>query len=93
MIGRDDAIALALAHALRSGVAEAAPRPTAAALRISDGKPGGVYIYGCPDDPAWFVLMPWYDGKDDLMFRSSRVVVIAKGDGRVLFDGDAGDEG
>ncbi len=39
------------------------------------------------------VTMPWYDGEDGRLLRVSRLVVIAKSDGRVLFDGSAGDEG
>ena len=49
--------------------------------------------YGLPDEPAWYVTLPWYDGKDGTMLRSSRLVAIAKRDGRGIFDGSAGDEG
>lgn len=36
---------------------------------------------------------PWGDGLDGLALRSSRVILIVKYDGRVLFDGSANDEG
>jgi hypothetical protein len=43
------------------------------------------------DEPAWYVFAPWCDGVIGL--RASRVIVISKTDGRVMYDGSANDEG
>ena len=44
-----------------------------------------------PDGPCWYVLGAWDDRQHVL--RSSRLVVISRVTGAILFDGDAGDEG
>ena len=43
------------------------------------------------DEPCWYVYAPWDD--EILALRSSRVVVISRVTGAILYDGDAGDEG
>ena len=43
--------------------------------------------------PAWYVIVPWNDGLDGRCLRSSRVIVIAKVGGAVLYDGSGNDEG
>lgn len=49
-------------------------------------------LYGVdPDEPCWYVYVPWEDGLRAI--RSSRVVVISRWSGKILFDGSAGDEG
>ena len=50
-------------------------------------------LWSKPQEPCWIVYAPWLDGKDDLILRSSRVLLISKDSGKILFDGDAGDEG
>jgi hypothetical protein len=43
------------------------------------------------DEPCWYVVGPWNDGI--LALRSSRLVVISRVTGTILYDGDASDEG
>jgi len=55
-------------------------------------KPEGCHIYRVyPDEPCWYVLSAWDDNPNVL--RSSRLVVISRMTGAILYDGDAGDEG
>jgi len=71
----------------------------ARALKSQDGqfechsrKPESCRIYGItPIDPCWYVYVPWYDGL--IALRSSRVMVISRVNGKILYDGSAGDEG
>ena len=56
-------------------------------------KPKNVYIYNMPVEPCWFVFSPWNDGKDGTMLRSSRLILVSKLSGKVLYDGSAYDEG
>ena len=44
-----------------------------------------------PNQPCWYVYAPWGDGRFEL--RSSRVIVISRETGNILYDGLAGDEG
>jgi hypothetical protein len=53
--------------------------------------PESVHIYTPTKEPCWFIYPPWNDGR--LMLRSSRIVLVSKESGRVLYDGEAGDEG
>jgi hypothetical protein len=53
--------------------------------------PANFRIYNPPKEPCWFIYAPWNDGKETL--RSSRIILVSKETGRVLYDGDAGDEG
>lgn len=41
---------------------------------------------------CWYVFCPWYDGQDGMMLRSSRVVIVSKKTGEILYDGSALDE-
>ncbi|MBK8121468.1 MAG: hypothetical protein IPK39_21670 [Sulfuritalea sp.] len=56
-------------------------------------KPPQFRIYANPPEPCWWVQAPWGDGKDGLMIRSSRAIVIGRRTGTVHYDGSAGDEG
>ncbi len=56
-------------------------------------KPPQFRIYANPPEPCWWVQAPWADGKDGLMIRSSRVIVIGRRTGTIHYDGSAGDEG
>ena len=58
-----------------------------------DTKPAQFRIYANPPEPCWWVEVPWGDGKDGLMIRSSRVIVIGRQTGTIHYDGSAGDEG
>lgn len=55
-------------------------------------KPDSCRIYGINiDQPCWYIYAPWADGM--LALRSSRVMVISRLTGKILYDGSAGDEG
>jgi hypothetical protein len=75
-------VAAGLARALPAWDVPLAPRAIE--------RPRNAHVFG-PDAPAWWVRAPWCDRQTGL--RSSRVIVIAKADGRVLYDGSANDEG
>jgi hypothetical protein len=60
-------------------------------LEIFDGRPDHVHAYESWEGACWWVIGPWDD--DLLVLRSSRLIVIRKDDGRVVYDGEAGDEG
>lgn len=46
-----------------------------------------------PTEPSWRIYAPRGDGLDGKMLRSSRIILISKESGRVLYDGSANDEG
>lgn len=50
-------------------------------------------LYGKPTEPHWTVYAPWMDGHDGAMIRSSRVILVSKRTGKILYDGSASDEG
>ena len=56
-------------------------------------KPENINVYNLPTEPSWFIFMPWGDGKDETMLRSSRLMLVSKISGDVLYDGSAHDEG
>jgi len=56
-------------------------------------KPASFNIYGSFPEPCWWIVVPWDDGKDGFMIRSSRVIAVGKQTGKVHYDGSAGDEG
>ena len=56
----------------------------------SEGLPG---VYSKPSEPCWIVHAPWMDGLDGKCLRPSRVLMISKRNGNVLYDGSAQDEG
>jgi hypothetical protein len=68
--------------------------PPAMDFAIYDHFPDNCHVYmSWPEDkPCWFVRCPWGDGLDGTMLRSSRLMVISKHGGRVLYDGSAHDE-
>lgn len=43
------------------------------------------------DQPCWYVYPPNADNQ--IMLRSSRVIIISRLTGKILYDGSAGDEG
>ncbi len=57
--------------------------------------PGNMNIYTANrlDEPCWYVIAPWGDGMDGSRLRSSRIVIISRKTGRMLYDGSANDEG
>lgn len=61
---------------------------------ICHGKqPHNCHIYDTPAEPCWFIYVPWNDQKNVLVIRGSRVILIGKLTGTILYDGPAGDEG
>ena len=55
-------------------------------------KPDSCRIYGIKtDQPCWYIYVPWEDGM--LALRCSRVMVISRVTGKILYNGSAGDEG
>ncbi|MDD5476134.1 MAG: hypothetical protein PHU03_06430 [Syntrophales bacterium] len=58
-----------------------------------EDQPANCRIYNMPKEPCWFVYVPWGDGYDGCMLRSSRVILVSKQTGKILYDGSAGDEG
>ena len=60
---------------------------------IQGHKPINCHIYGMPNEPSWFVRSPWNDGRDGVILRSSRILLISKTTGKILYDGSANDEG
>jgi len=55
-------------------------------------KPESCRIYGInPADPCWYVYPPQDD--EQAVLRSSRVIVISRVNGEIIYDGSAGDEG
>lgn len=56
-------------------------------------KPAQFRFYANPPEPCWWVEVPWGDGKEGLMIRSSRVIVIGRQTGTIHYDGSAGNEG
>lgn len=49
-------------------------------------------IYANLPEPCWWVQVPW-NNKEVNALRSSRVIVVGRQTGKVLYDGPAGDEG
>jgi len=60
---------------------------------IEGDRPGNINLYNLPAEPCWFVFSPWNDGKDGTMLRSSRLLLVSKLSGKILYDGSAMDEG
>lgn len=56
-------------------------------------KPAHFSVYASIPEPCWWVEAPWNDENGQLVIRSSRVIVIGRQSGKILYDGPAGDEG
>ncbi len=56
-------------------------------------KPAQFCIYANLPEPCWWIQVPWGDGKDGYVIRSSRVIVIGRQTGTIHYKGSAGDEG
>ncbi|MDO9446785.1 MAG: hypothetical protein Q7J20_02570 [Candidatus Nitrotoga sp.] len=73
-------------------IAARALTPHSGQFKCYSQKPDSFRIYGInTDQPCWYVYVPWEDGM--LALRSSRVMVISRLTGQILYDGSAGDEG
>ena len=86
---KEEAGEIALAEALRTMGSAESKGERVEIYRVTDQRPTGAYM--SDQEPAWFVYVPWFDGFSGL--RASRVIAVSKVDGRVLYDGSAGDEG
>ncbi|WP_165923020.1 hypothetical protein [Sulfurirhabdus autotrophica] len=56
-------------------------------------QPSNCRIYNRPSEPCWYIYAPWNDHHDVLAVRSSRVILVGKKTGAILYDGSAGNEG
>jgi len=56
-------------------------------FRAFETLPGNMTIYSASKESCWYVTAPWGDGLDGSMLRSSRIIIISKKTGRVLYDG------
>ncbi len=74
-------------------IAAAACKCDAEGLTIHGTQPDNCRIYNAPTEPCWFVYVPWGDGMDGFMLRSSRAILVSKLNGAILYDGSANDEG
>jgi len=72
---------------------KAAASDTPEAYSVHRKRPANINVYNLPAEPSWFIFMPWGDGKDETMLRSSRLILVSKTTGDILFDGSANDEG
>jgi len=74
-------------------IARQALTPQAGAFSICGKKPQNINVYNLPREPSWFIFAPWGDGKDGAILRSSRLILVSKLTGKILYDGSANDEG
>lgn len=49
--------------------------------------------YGNHEPEEVPLYVPWNDGTDGKMLQSSRIIVVSRVSGRILYDGSASDEG
>ena len=89
IISKEEAGEIALTEAMRTMGSAESKGERVEIYRVTDQRPTGAYM--SDQDPAWFVYVPWFDGFSGL--QASRVIAVSKIDGRVLYDGSAGDEG
>jgi hypothetical protein len=66
---------------------------TAYEIRAYEKRPDGCFYYSnIPDDePCWYFRMTFHP--DRFMLCESRLVIISRNNGKILYDGGAGDEG
>lgn len=67
--------------------------PSRKTFACYDALPPGCNIYSVPQEPCWFIRCPWGDGLRGKILRDSRLVIISRRTGRVLYHGSACDEG
>ena len=58
---------------------------------IRPERPSNCNLYNPPTEPCWYVYVPHNDGI--LGLRSSRIVIMSRATGKIIYDGSAGDEG
>ncbi|HMO51514.1 MAG TPA: hypothetical protein PKE26_14885 [Kiritimatiellia bacterium] len=62
-------------------------------FRVHRKLPSNAQIYNQPKEPCWCIYAPWNTGTNEGMLRSTRVIMISKRTGVILYDGSANDEG
>lgn len=60
-------------------------------IDICPERPSNCNLYNPPTEPCWYAYVPHNDGI--LALRSSRIVIMSRVTGKVIYDGSAGDEG
>lgn len=68
-------------------------RPEEMSVIYQNAEPARFGIYNVSDEPCWWVVAPHADSHGVLALRSSRIVLVGRQSGAVLFDGLANDEG
>ena len=86
-IDKKDALRIAIKEVSKS------LQPDPSGFKVYSKKPERLHLYNMTSEPCWFVYAPWNDGYKGMMLRSSRIILISKKTGRVLYDGSANDEG
>lgn len=61
--------------------------------QISSHRMGNINVYNPPQKPCWYIFCSWGDDKDGVILRSSRLILVSKITGEILYDGSANDEG
>jgi len=74
-------------------IARQACIPDASQFTAYGSKPENLNIGGIPSEPCWFVYVPKMDFRGQGILRSSRVILVSKSSGKILYDGSARDEG
>lgn len=62
-------------------------------LSIHSHPPASVCVYNLPKGYFWYILFSHGDAKDGVILRSSKLIVVSKADGEILYNGSANDEG
>jgi hypothetical protein len=86
-VGKVDAVWIAVNKAYENYESRT-PEP----FHVESRLPDNCWIYNPPTEPCWYVFAPWNDGQTG-MLRDSRVIVISRKTGEILYDGPAHDEG
>lgn len=86
-LSQRQAVKIAIAECSKTG------RLEPSAFRALKERPPAMYINHPIEEPCWYIHAPWCDGLDGACLRSSRVIVVSKITGAVLYDGSANDEG
>lgn len=60
---------------------------------VHSSMPPRAAVYGCPREPSWYVVVTRDDERRGQIFGSSRLIIISRQTGEVLYDGSANDEG
>lgn len=78
-------------HALEIASAAVKDKDQVTSMVCYDTKPDNFRIYDAPDEPCWYISAPWDD--EVIAIRNSRVILVGKLTGTILYDGSARDEG